>query len=438
VNLETEFLGFIKKKNLFTQKDKLLLALSGGKDSVALFHLLKNTGFKFDVAHCNFKLRGEASDLDESFVRKLCSNINKLHVKSFETSIYAKKKKISTQMSARELRYEWFEELKIEHKYTALLTAHHLNDRIESFFLNISRGTGPKGMSGMPLESDFIKRPFLHTSLEKIEKYISDNNLVWTEDQSNAETKYKRNKIRYKIMPELKALNPGLEETFAVTFDRIEGWQTMFNEQFEQFKTHFIKNEVAISFLEKTAGSKLLFEEYVRPFGFTFQQVEAVFNGFKRGNVFETATHSIYISRLTISVLEKKERYLNLDIYEPGKFYLLDKTLEISKVNLAQTELDFSDAFKIYIDLSKVKWPLKLRYWQSGDRFFPFGMKGSKLVSDYLIDLKLEKTEKAEQIILEDTEKILWLVGKRSSEKVKISKESTEILLVQITSKKQF
>jgi tRNA(Ile)-lysidine synthase len=426
LTLENQFLSFIKKNKLFDKSDKLLLALSGGKDSVLLFHLLKKTGFQFEAAHCNFGLRGLESETDQYFVEKLCGTGIKIHTKKFDTADFAQQNKISTQMAARDLRYAWFKDLKKIHNFDYLLTAHHLNDRIETFFLNISRGTGPKGLLGIPLENDFVRRPLLFCSSEQIEAYIKENQLEWTEDRSNAESKYKRNKIRHKIIPELKAINPGLEDTFAVNFSRLEALQDIFKAAFEKFKAQIIGNEISIAYLQKTAGSMLLFEEYVRPLGFTFQQVEAIFSDFKRGNSFESGSHSIYVSRLTVSILEKKERFLDLEIHTPGDYLVQQKILKIKPIQ--HRDLDFKNPNKIYVDAAKLKWPLKLKYWEAGDKFKPYGLKGNKLVSDILIDLKLEKTEKTEQLKLQDTEKIIWLVSRRSSELVKITDDTKEIL----------
>jgi tRNA(Ile)-lysidine synthase len=428
VTLESEFLSFINKNQLFSKQDKLLLALSGGKDSVALFHLLKNLAFDFEVAHCNFRLRKEASDADEKFVKELCGHEIVCHVKHFDTIGYSKINQMSTQMAARELRYAWFKELIFERNLNYLLTAHHLNDRIETLLFSLTKGTGPKGILGIPLKSNLLRRPLLFCSSTRIQEFLKENSYTWNEDSSNAETKYSRNKIRHKVIPELKIINPGLEDTLKVNFERINQWYEMFQSQMDIFKSKATIEGYEIDYLRNTAGAKLLMEEYLKPYGFTYQQVSAIFEDFTPGKIYLTDFYQVNVGRTHVKLTEIIEYSDQTLINEVGEYVLNNQLFKFELI----TEKPSIDQLKTvaiaFLDNAEIEWPLTLRAWENGDAFRPYGMKGNKLVSDYLIDNKMEMQDKERQMVLCDQEKIVWLVGLRTSELVKI-KENTEQIL---------
>jgi tRNA(Ile)-lysidine synthase len=433
VDLESEFLAFINKNQLFSKQDKLLLALSGGKDSVALYYLLKNAGFDFEVAHCNFRLREAASDADERFVSDLCGSDIICHIKHFDTIGYSKINQMSTQMAARDLRYAWFKDILKERNIDFLLTAHHLNDRIETLIFNLTKGTGPKGILGIPLKSNLLRRPLLFCSTSKIYKYLKENDYYWVEDASNAETKYSRNKIRHKVVPELKNINSGLEETLAVNFERIGLWYDIFEKQMEIFKSNITIKGIEIVYLKSTIGAKLLFEEYVKPYGFTFQQVSSIFDGFSAGKIYLTDFYQVFVGRTHVKLDEISDPLEDVAVHEPGEYNFDNQLFNIEITNQMPNNEELRTEKNAFLDNSKLSWPLTFRVWEKGDAFIPFGMKGRKLVSDYLIDIKMETQEKERQMVLCDKEKIVWLVGQRVSEEVKISQESSEIVSVRLT-----
>ena len=430
MGLESDFLNFINKNKLFSKEDAVLLALSGGNDSLALFHLLNNAGYKFEIAHCNFKLRGEASDADEAFVKTLCGNKIVCHTTHFETENYAQSHAISIQMAARELRYGWFESLRTERSLKYILTAHHLNDKLETLLFNIAKGSGPAGYRSIPLKTGNVVRPLLFCSLESIEAFLDAKSYKWREDASNAETKYSRNKIRAKVIPALKEINPGLESTALVNFKRLDQWYEIFQAQFDDFNSKKSELGFDIAYLKTLAGGQLLFEEYVKPFGFTFQQVEALFEGFRLGSRYLTASHHIYVGRTHVQIEENNIEFEAVSINKCGEYTINNEvfTFEISQYKPTMNEL--RNTTKIYLDNDKLVWPLLIRKWEQGDTFKPFGMKGSKLVSDYLIDTKIEMSEKERTLVLIDQHRIVSLVGLRNGEECKVDENTRNVLIL--------
>jgi tRNA(Ile)-lysidine synthase len=433
VNLESEFLAFINKNQLFSKQDKLLLALSGGKDSVALFHLLKKNSFDFEVAHCNFRLRAEASDADENFVKELCGADIICHVKPFDTIGYAKINQLSTQMAARDLRYAWFKNLIQERNLDFLLTAHHLNDRIETLLFNLTKGTGPKGILGIPLKSNLLRRPLLFCSSSKIDSYLKENSFSWREDSSNAETKYSRNKIRHRVIPELKIINPGLEDTLKVNFERLGQWYDIFQTQLDIFKSKATLQGFEINYLQSTPGAKLLLEEYLKPYGFTYQQVSAIFEGFTAGKIYLTDFYQVFVGRTHVKLAEINDSEDTLVLNDPGEYTVNNQLFSLKLLTEKPRLAELKNQSNAYIDHADIVWPLTIRTWEKGDTFKPFGMKGIKLISDYLIDNKVDMSEKARQLVVCDQEKILWLVGLRTSELAKIKENTVQILHITTT-----
>ncbi len=432
MGLESDFLSFIKTNQLFSKADKLLLALSGGKDSVALFHLLLNSGFEFEVAHCNFQLRGVDSDGDETFVKELCGDKIVCHTTKFETENYAKVQKVSIQMAARALRYHWFEFIRVERGLDYILTAHHLNDRLETLLFNMAKGSGPAGYRGMPLKTGHISRPLLFCSLESIQTYLDANNYVWREDSSNAETKYSRNKIRAMVIPALKEINPGLENTANINFKRLDLWYDIFKEQLKSFEANYGKAGFEISYLQNLPGGMLLFEEYIKPFGFTFQQVSSIFDGFSAGKTYLSGSYQIFVGRTHVRLEKTKYPFKQLTIHKSGDYQVNNQMFKVEINNRMPSQQELKTIDNAFLDNSKINWPLTFRVWEKGDVFIPFGMKGRKLVSDYLIDIKMEVSDKERQMVLCDQNKIVWLAGQRVSEEAKISKETTELVSVKL------
>ena len=429
----------IRKNNLFTKTDKILVAFSGGVDSVVLCDLLFKAGYNFELAHCNFQLRGNEANDDTAFCEAYANSINKkCHTIYFNTKDYALVNKLSIQMAARELRYNWFKEIISEKGYTYLLTAHHANDNAETLFVNLTRGTGIKGLQGIPEKQNKIIRPLLFATKEDIKNYAEKNNLKFREDSSNQEVKYKRNFIRHQIIPELKKLNPALEETLNTSIYYFKQsaqivtqfCEIKFNEMCEE-ENNLLK--INISLLLKEAQKETLLFEWLHSKNFKASQIEQLANLLIEegsiGKQFESPTHELIVDRTSI-IIKEKNSDISINEFQINSLTEtshLPFTLileEINKVEFTQNKNE------IVITLTDNLFPLTLRKWNIGDKFKPFGMTGFKKLSDYFKDQKLSKFEKEDAWILESNKQIVWLVGYRMDDRFKVTEESTKILCI--------
>jgi tRNA(Ile)-lysidine synthase len=431
----SKFIQHVHNNQLFTAKHRVLLALSGGVDSVVLAHLLKRGDFDFAIAHCNFQLRGKDSQADESFCKSLAE---KLHVPFFHTVFdvreYATKQKASRQMAARHLRYAWFEELLKTKGFDFVLTAHHANDCIETMLLNLVRGTGIKGMKGIPEKNGRVIRPLLGFTKEEILNYAEHEKLEYRTDTSNLEAKYDRNFVRLKVMPLLKTLNPSLEKTLMDNLQRFSEEGKLVQEYLELKRHELTKvNKEGIQIQKKgllnATSKRSVLHAFIHPYGFNETQEQDILqnlekNGLVGKNVF-SATHQLSIDRdfLFIRPLSS-EQATRIEIHALGEF-LPKANMHVQKVKklakAAQNEL--------YINLNRITYPLIIRSPQRGDKFKPFGMKGFKLVSDYLTSEKLNTFQKAGCLLLQNGNgEIIWIIGYRSDERYKILEGETNLL----------
>ena len=390
---------------------RLLLACSGGVDSMVLLHILQKSTYSIAVAHCNFLLRGLASDEDAAFVSAYCNRHGLPYFEAtFETKDYAKTKRISTQMAARELRYQWFNTLKEEHTFTHLLTAHHLDDQLETFLINLGRGSGIKGLSGIPYH--LILRPLLGVTKEGILAYAKENNISWREDASNAEEDYLRNQLRHQLIPKWKAIQPNLIEQLEKSQQQLRWAKEALVYHCEEFKAkHFIAQEdqVAIS-VEALKALKPL-EYYLHalfsPYGFThFSDLNALLNA-QSGKQLFSATHRLLKDRshlllMPVAETESKEVFYwtpTEDLSFPLSLKIKDHITENKRSAILATEA--------------LKYPLILRKYQEGDYFYPVGMKGKKKLSKFFKDQKYSLLEKEQQWLLCSGSEIVWVVGQR-------------------------
>lgn len=437
-----ELRQFISEKQLFSSNEKILLTVSGGIDSIVLFDLFIKAGFSFGVAHCNFSLRASESDADEEFVSDLAIKQGiSIHIKRFDTSTFAADNALSIQMAARRLRYSWFEELAQKYGYKAIATAHQLNDIIETTLINLSRGTGIAGLHGIPEKNGIIVRPLLFAGRDSIRAYAEENNLKWREDSSNMEEKYARNLIRHKIVPELKKLNPNLEEVFKQNTERFKGVEQLFRHHIQQYRKELLivtpnGYSISISAIDAAPTPCTILTELLLPFGFNFTTIQAIYK-----NRFQASGANYY----SPSFLLQKDRLdwiltpidqtktFELTVYPESTHTVPTGSIYFETISIESFK-GFSNAQNIaYIDADKIDWPLTIRNWQDGDKFYPFGMQGMKKVSDFLIDLKIPVSQKKKIPILVNKGEILWIVGLRTDKMYKITDSTKKILIATFT-----
>lgn len=423
----------IHLKNNFSELNQtnFLLACSGGLDSVVLTHLSNQCKLNFSLAHCNFQLRGPESDTDQKFVEELARDINKkLYITSFDTNDYIIKNKVSVEMAARELRYAWFAELMLKNNIKTLVTAHHADDNLETFLINLSRGTGIDGLKGIPIKTDTIARPLLAFSRERILTYANAKNLEWREDSTNVETVHLRNKIRHNIVPLLKELHPTFLANFGMTQSFLSDTSLILDNHIMNLKTRLFTVEeelirIPLKELSELHPQKAYLHALFRDYGFTaWNDILDLLSGMS-GKEIRSKTHRLVKDRAHLLLTEfdnnKSECYQipeNLSkIDNPVKLVIEDveKIDEISK-NI------------LYIDKEALKYPLIVRKWKKGDYFYPFGMTGKKKLSKYFKDEKIDVISKERQWLLCSGKDIVWVIGKRSDNRYRVTKNTKQIV----------
>ncbi|PCH72881.1 MAG: tRNA lysidine(34) synthetase TilS [Flavobacteriaceae bacterium] len=419
----------------FLNDKKLLLAVSGGIDSMILVDTFHKLGLHIGIAHCNFKLRLKSSDKDERFVIETAKRLNiPMFNISFETRKFASKHHLSIQLAARELRYDWFRKISEENNYDYLLTAHHRDDVIETFLINFSRGTGLDGLTGIPTINKEIIRPLLPFSRSDINVYAAKNKLAWREDKSNADTKYLRNKIRHKVVPVFKELNPSFSSSFSQTICNLKESKTFIAQQIEQLKKTIVscKNNslvIDIEALKLQGSEKFILREILKEYEFTqWDDVHSLLTA-QSGKFVLSATHRLLKNRSElilskITTEDTKSYKITADtkkIKEP--LHLKFKKITEEKLQKLQNNPK-STLHKIHIDLEHVSFPLTLRKWQQGDIFTPFGMQGKKKLSKFFKDEKMSVLEKENTWVLCTKDHIIWVVGKRMDARFKIKKST--------------
>jgi tRNA(Ile)-lysidine synthase len=438
-----KFIQYVNKEKLFTQKHKLLVAVSGGADSMALCSLLKEAGFNFAVAHCNFTLRGTESDADATFVEGYClKNKIKFFYNSFDTTAYATKNKISTQMAARDLRYNWFEELIKKNKFDHLLTAHHLNDNIETFFINLLRGSGINGLKGIVPKSGKKIRPLLFATREEIEIYIADKSILYREDSSNKEDKYLRNRLRHKLIPELKSLNPSFEQNFGSQLEILQQVNQLVNAEVEKKKKllAIVKKDLCkidIDKLKRSGSPKLFLYEIIKDYGFNSVQAANIYDGLDglTGKMFLSDTHQLLKDRKHLIIRDKSETQdEEISIYKKTDKLKEPVCLQISYYKIKKGEETKIPALKnvAYLDADKLKFPMKLTRWQTGDKFRPLGMRDFKKLSDFFVAEKMNLFEKENQWVLRNKEAIVWILDRRIDDRFKITSTTKNVCIIEL------
>ena len=416
---------FIDQKSLFERRDKVLVALSGGADSVALLRVLHALGYQCECAHCNFHLRGEESNRDEAFVQQLCQKFDiPLHVTHFDTTDYAHTKRISIEMAARELRYQWFETLRQSIGASVIAVAHHRDDSVETFLLNLIRGTGINGLKGIAPKNGYVVRPLLQESREIILDYLQHLNQEYVTDSTNLQDEYMRNKIRLNLLPLMKELNPSVSESIAATAERLADAALIYNKEREMAIQRVMKGEKVISIsalLDETAPSSLLFE-LLHPYGFNSSQIKDIYQ-----SLFGQSGRRFHSSQW--EVLRDRDSLI-LHSFSGEETDHVPPTLTYETVDITPDFIIPRDKHIACLDADKVTLPLTVRKWQAGDKFTPLGMKGKKNVSDYLTDRKFTLFQKEHQYVACQGDKIVWLIGERIDNAYRIDADSKRALIV--------
>ena len=424
----------ISEKFPFLKEKKLLIACSGGIDSVVLTRQLKELNFTISLAHCNFKLRGKESDGDEEFVIKLADKLSiQVFTKSFQTKKYASEKKISTQMAARDLRYHWFEELLKKHSFDYLITAHHLGDDLETFFINLSRGTGLRGLTGIPNVNEKIVRPFLEFSREEILKYTKEKNINWREDSSNASTDYLRNKLRLEVLPAYTKLNDSVLRNFQQTQKHLNDSLLLVEDYMILIKNLLVTEtnegiEININQLQELPNTKALLYELLFPYGFTAWNDVLDLLTAQTGKQIFSNTHRLLKNRNVLLLTEVSEEMVSESIFISKEIKTIETPIKLKFEKVSDvSELNNKIS---YFDCQKLKFPLELRKWKEGDYFYPFGMKGKKKLSKFFKDEKLSLVAKEKVRVLCSEKVIIWVVGIRPDNRFKVNENTQEILKI--------
>lgn len=422
--------SFISESNLIGPSDKTLIAVSGGRDSIVLLMLLNNLGYSIEVAHCNYQLRGKESDEDEAFVKELCGKLSvPFYTSKFETSKLAKEEGVSIQMKARDLRYAWFEKLCKEKGLNKIATAHHLDDQLETILINLTRGTGLKGLRGMKAKRDNVIRPLLCVSRDEINEFIYANHIPFREDSSNASGKYFRNKIRHQIIPVLKEINPSLFDAVNNSVKRLRAVEENWDSQFELWKSLLsVSNSVQFIPYSEVEETKLSFiQQLLRSKGFSYPDIELMLSSQKKGRQFFGGNDwQIVSAEKGFELFESKS--------EEKQEYYLDENLPIDlELEVLKVPIDIkASGNKAYINADKVQGKLRIRKWRQGDWFIPFGMRGKQKISDYFINNKFSLKDKEEAWLLCDAEKVVWIIGHRSDDRYKIDVGTKNIYVLSL------
>lgn len=441
-NLTRQFTDYNHHNRLASKSKRTLLAVSGGMDSMLMCHLFKEAGFPFAIAHCNFQLRGEEADGDEQSVKQLAEKLEvPFFTIRFNTKEYAEQNKISIQVAARNLRYEWFEKIRKENNCRLIATAHQHNDNIETALFNFIKGSGVRGLRGIPVRQGNIIRPMLFATRAQIEEYVKDNNLTYREDSSNAETKYTRNKIRHELIPLIETINPAFEKTFAEKLDILTELEELYTSRNgRQAKQLFLprKDDVYIPILKlkKTKHASTVLYEYLKEYDYTIEQVYDMLANLDDtpGKQFVTTKARIVKDRkFFILSLNTTKQFTTAIINEGDKTVSLgNQELTVEKLSKENLKIKPDAAFA-YLDKSKLEFPLIIRHWKQGDYFYPFGMgMKKKKVSKFFKDIKMPLHQKETVWVLESNKKIAWVAGHRLDERFKVTDKTTAVLQIRI------
>jgi tRNA(Ile)-lysidine synthase len=444
MDLLKKFLQFIQSENLIHPSDRLLVAVSGGLDSVSICELCKNAGFDFAIAHCNFRLRGEDSDRDELFVKSLAEKYQvPFFVKGFDTVGYAKSNRQSIEEAARDLRYNWFKELLDEtaNDFDYVLTAHHADDNIETVMMNFFRGTGITGLRGMLPRQGKIVRPLLFARRSDLETFVKDNNLPFVNDHTNQLTDYTRNFFRHSVIPLVAERYPQAENNVLRNIQRFKETAMLYEHAVEQMKKKLLEthgNEIHIPVLKlrKTVPLATVLYEVIKDYGFTAHQADEAIGllNSESGKYIQSPSHYLLRNRnwLILSPRETREA-ANIIIEEKDALVTFERgSLALQRIAIEETQVGKNEHVAM-LDAKNIRFPLLLRKWKQGDYFYPLGMQKKKKLSRFFIDNKLSLTQKQHAWVIEMDQKILWVIGMRIDDRFKITPATSKVLSITLS-----
>lgn len=429
----------IARHELLGREHPVLVALSGGADSVALACVLQDLGYKIEAAHCNFCLRGAESDRDEAFVTDFCQRRKiVLHRRCFSTHAYAHEHHVSIEMAARTLRYDFFEQLLQERELDSVAVAHHREDNTETVLLNLLRGTGIRGLRGIQYRNGKVVRPLLDVSRQEIEDYLAECHQDYVTDSTNLQDEVQRNKIRLNVMPRMREIYPNADESIHQGARRLSDAFRIYEYGMDLLMQQVVHgNRILLEELNRTSAPETVLYEILNRMDFNPAQVAAIYEqqGGESGKVYESATHRLLRDREALVFEKKAVRPVRLEKVLPLEGIMRvtdDVTFLISRSSYSSGGPLPREKNVICMDLDKVEFPLVVRMPQTGDRFMPFGMKGMKLVSDFLTDLKKNVFEKERQLLVCSGDKIAWVVGERPDDRFRVTEHTRHILRIQL------
>lgn len=443
MNLIDAFQRYIEENRLLTRDDRILLTVSGGVDSMVMLSLFTRCGYTVGVAHCNFQLRGSESDEDEVLVAEEAARCGvPCYNKRFETAAEMERTGESMEMAARRLRYAWFDELSREYGYTAVAVAHHADDSIETFFINLLRGTGLRGLTGISTQVGRIVRPLMFASRKEILEYAVQNHIPFREDSSNRSTKYLRNKIRLGLIPRIREINPKFTELMRKNLGRLTDAQLFINHGIQRIREEVITTENGIDTIHIDRIDRafplnfVIFELLNSTYSFKGDVSDALVRALEQnsgtGKRFYSKSHVAYIDRGRIMVTPipaDDPCQVQVEAGAP-RCYCGNSVLYFELRDIDDIQGFGVPEHIAQVDADKLKYPLTVRRWQEGDWFIPYGMSGRKKVSDYLIDHKVPLPEKARQFVLLSGDEIVWLVGRRIDDRYRLTAETENVLRI--------
>jgi len=437
MSIAERFVHYLHEQALCQPHERFLLTVSGGKDSVMMTRLFTELGYTVGIAHCNFALRGAASDADETLVYELAKTLGlPFYVTRFDTVSYARDAGISVQMAARELRYGWFETIRVSQGYDYIAVAQHRNDHVETLMLNLVRGTGLAGLQGIQPKRGRIIRPMLFLSATEIEEYVRKHNLKYRDDASNFSTKYARNKIRLEVIPKLKELNPDLEKTLVKNMAHFSDAYAVLQQHIQHLRAQLFtahgENEwhIPIAALEVLNPQQFLLYDLFKPFGFTEAVLSDLASSFTGtpGKQFPSLSHTLYMDRDEVVLIPNKTEVEEVVVLENKGWGVQWGGRRFESSLVADTDVR-TESHIAQFDADKVVFPLSIRAWKHGDTFRPLGMKGHKKLSDLFVSLKIPVYRKhTVPVVTNGNGDILWVVPYRMDDRYKITGKTKKVL----------